>query len=302
MDLAYKVLIQVIIMLIMIVLGFILTKTKLINEQGKAQFSEVLLTIVTPCVIINAFQTDFQTDMAKGLLLAFMSSMIIHAFAIVLGKIIYKNAIINNFATIYSNCGFMAIPLLQAVLGSKGVFYGASYLAVFNALVWTHGVYLYTKGKEKFSAKKLLLNPGIISVVLGIGLFFLRIRLPYILLEPIRYMAGLNTPVAMLLLGAFLANVNFKTVFKNPNLYIVSFLRLLVIPIIACFILKLFHLSETVYMAVIIPAACPIATIVAMFAQRYNEDRGYASQLVAINTVLSIVTIPLVVYISSFIR
>ncbi len=301
MDLAYKVFIQVIIMFILILLGFILTKLKVIDENGKAQFSEVLLTIVTPCVIINAFQVDFEINLVKGLLLAFACSILIHVFAILLGRLLYKNMPINSFAMIYSNCGFMAIPLLQAVLGNEGVFYGAAYLAVFNALVWTHGVYLYTKGKD-FSTKKLILNPGIISVVLGITLFFTRIKLPFILMEPIRYMAGLNTPVAMLLLGAFLAGVNFGSIFKNAHLYIVSFIRLLAIPLLGCFILNLFDLEETVYMAVLIPSACPIATMVAIFAQRYNKNRGLASQLVAINTVMSIFTIPVVVYISSFLR
>ncbi len=301
MELAYKVLIQVIIMLILIVLGFILTKTKLINEQGKAQFSEVLLTVVTPCVIINAFQVDFQIDRVRGLLLAFACAILVHLVAILIGRLLYKKNIINNFAIIYSNCGFMAIPLLQAALGNEGVFYGAAYLAVFNALAWTHGVYLFTRGKD-FSLKKLLLNPGIISVAIGLALFFAQIRLPYILLQPIRYMAGLNTPVAMLLLGTFLAGVSFGKIFKNANLYFVSILRLIIIPLICCFILKFFPLSEIVYMSVLIPSACPIATIVPLFAQRYNTDRGYASQMVAINTVLSILTIPLVVYISSFIR
>ena len=300
MELAYKVFIQVIIMFILILLGFALTKFKIIDENGKSQFSEVLLTVVIPCVIINAFQVDFDKTLIKGLILAFICSILIHVVAILLGRIIYKNMPINNFSIIYANSGFMAIPLLQAVLGSEGVFYGAAYLAVFNTLVWTHGMYLFTKGN--FTAKKLLLNHGLIGVVLGLSLFVTQIKLPFILLESIQYMASLNTPIAMLLLGAFLADVNMGSIFKNKHLYIVSFLRLLVIPLLGCLILNLFHLDETVYIAVLIPAACPIATIIAIFAQRYNKDRGLASQFVAINTILSIVTLPLVVYLSSFLR
>ncbi len=301
MSLVYKVVIQVIIMFILITLGFVITKLKLFNEEGKAQLSEILVSVVTPCVLINAFQVEFQANLAKELLLVFLSAIIIHIIAILLGQIIYKSSPIDNASIIYSNCAFMAIPLLQAVLGNNGVFFGAAYIAVFNAFVWTHGVYVYTKGRG-LALKKILLNPGIIGVAIGLGLFFLRIRLPHILLQPIQYMAGLNTPVAMILLGAFLANVKFGNIFKNPHLYIVSFLRLLILPLICMFVLKPIPISETAYMAVLIPSACPVATMIAIFAQRYNQDRGYASQMVAINTVISIFTLPLVVYISSFVR
>jgi len=301
MDLAYKVVIQVIIMFVLIMLGFFITKLKMFNEEGKAQFSEILVSIVTPCVIINAFQVDFQVSLAKELLLVFLSAIIIHVIAILIGQLLYKDRPIDSTSIVYSNCGFMAIPLLQAVLGNTGVFFGAAYIGVFNALVWTHGVFVFTKG-HGLSLKKIFLNPGIIGVVLGLALFFLRIRLPHILLQPIQYMAGLNTPVAMLLLGAFLANVKFGSIFKNIHLYIVSILRLLVLPLICMFVLKLIPIGETAYMSLLILSACPVATMIAIFAQRYNLDRGYASQLVAINTVVSIFTIPLVVYISSFIN
>ncbi len=301
MDLAYKVVIQVIIMFVLIVLGFAITKFKMFNEEGKSQFSEILVSIVTPCVIINAFQVDFQISLAKELLIVFIGALLIHAIAIAIGHLFYKNNPINSTSVVYSNCGFMAIPLLEAVLGNTGVFFGAAYLAVFNTLVWTHGVYVFTKGNG-LSMKKVFLNPGTIGVIIGLAFFFLRIRLPHILLQPIQYMAGLNTPVAMLLLGAFLANVKFGSVFKNIRLYTISLLRLLILPLIGMFIFNLLPLSDTGYMSLLILSACPIATMIAIFAQRFNLDRGYASQLVAINTVFSIVTIPLVVYISSFVR
>ncbi len=301
MELAYKVVIQVIIMFILILLGFIITKLKMFNEEGKAQFSDILVSIVTPCVIINAFQVEFQASLAKELLFVFLGAIILHIIAIAAGHLLYKKSPIDSTAIVYSNCGFMAVPLLEAVLGNTGVFFGAAYIAVFNALVWTHGVYVFTKGNG-LSIKKVFFNPGTIGVAIGLAFFFLRIRLPHILLQPIQYMAGLNTPVAMLLLGAFLANVKFGSIFKNVRLYTVSALRLLILPVISMFVLKLLPLGDTAYMTLLILSACPVATMIAIFAQRYNLDRGYASQLVAINTVISIVTIPLMVYISSFIR
>ena len=301
MNLAYKVVLQVIIMFVLIMLGFIITKLKMFNEEGKAQFSEILVSIVTPCVIINAFQVEFQVSLAKELLLVFLGAILIHVIAIIIGHLLYKKSPIDSTSIVYSNCGFMAIPLLEAVLGNTGVFFGAAYIAVFNALVWTHGVYVFTKGNG-LSIKKVLFNPGTVGVAIGLALFFLQIRLPHILLQPIQYMAGLNTPVAMLLLGAFLANVKFGSIFKNIRLYIVSVLRLLVLPIVSMFILKLMPLGETAYMSLLILSACPVATMIAILAQRYNLDSGYASQIVAINTVVSIFTIPLIVYISSFIH
>ena len=181
------------------------------------------------------------------------------------------------------------------------MFYGSAYLAVFNILNWTHGIYLYTQDRKSLSLKKILINPGVIGVVIGLALFFARIRLPGVLYTAVDYMAGLNTPLAMLLLGVFLADVNFSTALKNGRLYLVSFVRLVLVPVIGILLLKLPFVGAAVAVAVLIPAACPSATAAALFAAKYDLDAGYASEIVALNTLMSIVTIPLIVALNQLI-
>lgn len=306
MDLAITVAIQVCIMFLLIMAGFIIKKCNLITKDGSKQLSDILLIVVTPCVVIKAYQVDFRPDLASGLLTAFIAATVINVVSILVSKLVFgrskqPRSRIDQYCAAYSNCGFMAIPLLDAVLGAEGVFYGSAYLAMFNILNWTHGIYLYTQDKKSLSLKKILINPGVIGVVIGLALFFARIRLPGILYTAIDYMAGLNTPLAMLLLGVFLADVSFSTALKNKRLYLVSAVRLVLVPILGILLLKMPFVAAAVAVAVIIPAACPSATAAALFAAKYDLDAGYASEIVALNTLMSIVTIPLIVALNSLI-
>ena len=306
MELSVNVAVQVFIMFIIILLGFTAKKSKMITSEGSKQLSDILLIFVTPCVVIKAYQVDLQLDLVGNLLVAFAAAIVINIVSIVVSSFIFgrkktPKSIIDTYCSSYSNCGFMGIPLLEAVLGTQGVFYGAAYLAIFNVFNWTHGIYLYTQDKKSLSLKKIIINPGVLGVVVGLALFFAQIRLPEIIYTAVDYMAGLNTPLAMLLLGVFLADVDFKKAFVNPSLYAVSLTRLIIIPMISVFLMKTHIVPPEVAVAVVIPAACPCATASALFAAKYGLDAGYASELVAINTIMSIFTIPLIVAANSMI-
>lgn len=290
---------QVIIIFILIAIGFILKKTNKINDTSAKQLANILLSIVTPCVLINAYQKEFQPELAINLLFASLFTLLLHIIMIILSALIFRKEPsqhykINIFTSIYSNCGFMAIPLLSAVLGSDGVFYGSAYLAVFNILYWTHGVATYTGGVKELSIKKVFLNPGVIGVSISLILFFFNITLPKIIIEPVKYMAGLNTPLAMVVLGTYLANINFKKTLKQLSIYGVSFLRLILFPIIGIIIAKLLKMDETAANAVLISTACPSAAVATLFAARFGLDAEYSSEIVSITTLFSIATIPLV--------
>lgn len=289
---------QVIIIFLLIALGFILKKTNKIDESGAKQLTNILLTIVTPCVLINAYQKEFQAELAVNLLYAALFTLVIHLVMILLSTLIFRKEPterykINIFTSIYSNCGFMAIPLLSAVLGNDGVFYGSAYLALFNILYWTHGVALYG-GVKNLSLKKVFLNPGVIGTAVSLVLFFLGITLPKVIIEPVQYMAGLNTPLAMVVLGTYLANIDFKKTLSKLSIYGVSALRLVIFPILGIAIAKLLKMDSTVVQSVLISAACPSAAVATLFAARFGLDAEYASEIVSVTTLLSIVTIPCV--------
>lgn len=299
MELSGIVAVQVVIVFILIAVGFILKKCKLIDEYGSKQLTNILLMIVTPCVLINSYQKEFKPELALNLLMATVFTIVIHIIMIVISTLLYrkedtKRYRINIFSAVYSNCGFMAIPLLTAVLGSDGVFYGSAYLAIFNIFYWTHGVCLYTGDRKSLSLKKAFFNPGVIGTLISLIFFFAGIKLPSVILQPVQYLAGLNTPLAMIVLGAYLANINFKNTFKKLSIYTVSLLRLIIFPVLSILLAKLMRLDETVATAVLISAACPTATVTTLFAAKFGLDAEYASEVVSISTILSIVTVPLI--------
>lgn len=322
MTLALKVTQNVVIIFLYILLGFTLSKAKKLSDVGAKQINNILLILVTPCVLINAYQEkidSFSPSLLEGLMVSACLSIVIHIIAITISTFVFignKNSLhkVSIFSSVYSNCGFMAIPILQSVLGSDGVFYGSAYLAVFTILYWTHGVLVYTGKKDAISLKSLFLNPGVLGTLIAVGLFILKFKLPGIIHYKgeevsefslaLQGMASLNTPLSMLVLGSYLARVNLKKALSNIHTYTVCFLRLFLIPFVVLIFLfalqKLLKFDSVIASSVLIPASCPVAAVSVMFAARFDSDVIYASEIVAISTLFSIVTIPLIMYISSF--
>jgi predicted permease len=292
-------------MLVLIVLGAVLTKLKVITHNGTKEIASILLNIVTPALLIKAYQIDFDIKVLKDILTGFGLSVLIHIIYIVISKFMffaikddYKRKVL-KFTNIYSNAGFMGIPLVAATLGDSGVLIASTYLASFNVIVWTHGLLLYSEDKKLLSIKSLLKNPGIIGVTLALVLFFLQIRLTGVFEQCVGYVADLNTPLAMILVGTYLANSNLKHALCDISMYIISFTRLILLPVIIVVLFYVLGVEENVFMPLILPAACPCAAMAAIYAHKFKFDPGYPSQIVSFTTVVSMVTLPLIAYLSS---
>ncbi len=312
MDLAIKITYQVIIIFIFMATGFTLFKLKKLNPGGISDITTLLLELVTPCVLISSYQKkipDYSPRLLSGLGIAALFTLLVHFIAILIATFVFKKEPsgkykVNLFSSVYSNCGFMAIPILASVLGTDGVFYGAIYLAFFTILNWTHGIVVYSGSIKSVSVKKLLFNPGVIGTLGALLLFLLKLELPGIVNDAVDSVAALNTPLSMMVLGTYLAKVNWKSVFTKPSLYIVAFLRLLLIPFLAVVLIwainHVYPINPLIAQSVLIPSACPAAAASALFAAKYNADATYASELVAITTLFSVVTLPLIMVISTF--
>ncbi len=298
---------QVFIMLILIIVGFVLTKNKLITKNGSKEISNILLTIVTPSLLIKAYQIDFDISVVKELSVAFFLALITHILFISVCKIMFApvkdvfNRKVLKFTNIYSNCGFMGIPLLSATLGDKGVLLGSAYLAVFNVLIWTHGLYMFGGDFKLLSVKNLVKNPGVAGTSIALVLFFAQIRLTGVVKDAVGYIAELNTPLAMLLLGTYLARSNLKQAILNKNIYLVCFVRLVFLPVLTILLFKLLGVGYNMAITLVLPAACPCAAMAAIFAEKFDLDPGYPSQIVSLTTIVSLVTLPLMAYLTSVI-
>ena len=199
-----------------------------------------------------------------------------------------------RFAVIFSNAGFMGIPLISAVLGQGAVFAVTAFVALLNVLQWTYGQAILTKNWKSCSPRAIFTSPLVISFALGIVVFFLRIPAPALLKQCLGGISALNAPLAMIVLGAYLAEGRLLDVFTDWRLYAVSAVRLLLIPVLTVFLFRFFPNGD-MRTAVLIAAAAPIGANVAVYAGRIGDDYPYAARTVCLSTILSVVTMPLIV-------
>lgn len=295
-----NVLTQVLILLILIMLGFLLTKLKMLSEITVKQMTDLVLTIVTPSVIIKSFAREYDPATLKNLLVSFAIAIIVHLGYILFSRILIrdkdeKRQKVLQFSTIFSNCAFMSIPLMQSLIGDLGVFYGTSFIAVFNVFVWSYGVFLMNGKGSGFTPKKIVLNPGIIGVAIGLLIYFLNISIPKIIYEPISFMAGLNTPLPMIIIGYHLANSNILDGLKNFKTLYTIFIRLLLFPALVLLGMYLCGIKGEVLVACTICACAPTAAITTMFASKYGGDTSLSVSTVSLSTILSVITMPIII-------
>lgn len=293
---------QVGMLYVMVAAGFICDKTGLFSEETAKKVVRLLLYFITPCTLVNAFSNIENTpENVKKFAVSFLIATATHVIAILVNAPFYRNkdsetGCIYKFASIYGNVSFMALPLAQAILGDEGTFYCANGVLVFNVVNFAHGAILMGRGDEKkINLKNLLMNPGVVSFVIGLPIFLLGIKLPYIVSEPLRMMAGLNSPIAMLIFGTYLAHTDLKSMFTDKNIYRTAFMKLLVVPLLCLSIYYLCGVTGVLLTASIITASAPSANNTFMLATRYERDTSVASKTVALVSFISVLTIPVMI-------
>lgn len=295
-----EVLTQVIILFILMLLGVVLTKLNVISKVGVNNITDIVLYTVTPCVIIKSFIREFDTKTLKNLLLSFLVSFAVHTVLIIITRIALpsKDAArkgVLQFGTMFGNCGYMSLPLQQALLGDDGVFFCATFIAVFNIFSWTYGVFIVSGDRRNITAKKLIFNPGVISTVIGLIIFLCSIPIPKIVAEPIGYLAALNTPLPMIVIGYHLAQTKLLGVFKDVQCLWAIALRLILIPLCALGALYFCGIRGALLVSTVISCSAPTAANTTMFATKYNSDTSLSVGMVSLSTLLSLVTIPIIV-------
>ena len=286
------------------IMGYVVVKAGLMKASESKSVSVILVYLVIPCVIINAFQVEYTPEIQKGLLLACAAAVAVHILFLgvtAMLKGVLKLNIIERATVIYPNAGILVIPLVQKLLGQEYVIYSSAFITVQLILLWTHCKNMLCE-EEKPDWKKILLNINIISIIIGVVLFACRIQLPAGVQDVLDMMNNMIGPLGMLLAGMVIAEVPLKTVFTRKRNYLSTVLRLLVYPVLTLVLLKVIYsfsamtdarqILLTVYLASVTPAC---ATVTSM-AQLYDKDAAYSSTLYVLTTLLSIVTMPVMVF------
>ncbi|MBE6856201.1 MAG: AEC family transporter [Ruminococcus sp.] len=291
---------QTVIMLILIIVGIICAKTGIISKNANKDLSAFVLQIVNPVVILMAYQMEYRSDLVKNLLMCFLLSLMAFIIVIPLAYLLIpdkteRDTSVERFSAIYSNCGFMGIPLINALFGTEGVFYLTAFITFFNLFVWTHGIILISGEKSLKQVIKVFYSPTVIAIFLGVIMFFARIRIPSVPAQALEFIADLNTPMAMIVSGVTMADTNVTALIKKLRVYYIVLLKLIVLPLALAVVLTFLPADEKVRMTVLVAASAPPAAMCTLQCIRYNKNSVYASEIFTAGTILSIITLPTVV-------
>ena len=290
---------QVLGLFVLVCVGVICGKKGILTQSAVRGCAELVLLFATPCVILQSFERENRPEMLLGLLFSGLAALAVHALGIAAAHLSFRGEEarerVLRFGVVFSNAGYMAIPLQKALLGEDGVFYGAAYVAVFNLVLWSYGLVTMSGEKTGLSAKKLLLNPGVIGLAAGLLVFLLSIPVPEVVAAPIGHLAALNTPVPMLIIGFYLAETNLPAALRDKRSYVAIGLRLVALPLLALFGMVLCGLRGPPLVSCVIAVSAPVAAASTMFATKFGQDTLLSVNLVSLSTLFSVVTMPLIV-------
>lgn len=288
---------------IIIFLGWAIVKAGILKSEDSKTLSMVLLYIITPCVILNAFQIERTMDTVRMMELSLLSAVILSVLSIVLGGLLakpFRLDIVETASVMYPNCTNMVIPLVIGAFGEDWVIYVTCYSMVQTILVWTHARILIS-GKRKISLRDLVCNVNILAIMLGLFLFVFQLRLPGVIQSAFSMAGDTIGPVAMLIIGMLMAGIDMQRLRSYRQIWKPVLLRLIVLPVILVCVAKYSGLAalaphgETLIIISLLSAVAPSASIVTQFSQMFGRDALYASLINTVTMLLCIITMPLMI-------
>ena len=276
--------------------GFVLKKRKRLTQPTQSQLSYLLMYLIAPCLIVDSMQIERTAELLRSTGMTAVACFIFFVIGTVIIPLLLRKKEpdtrdVLRFGAMYPNLGFMGFPLVRAVLGEGAMIYATIFLVVFQLYHWTHGV-VVMGGSKNVSLKSAVLNPGVFGFCIGLLFFLLNIRLPWPVANAVSFISSLNTPIAMLVIGAIMADADILKLLKIPMLYVASAVKLIILPALTAIAVHPLGLDPLVYCTIVVLAATPSAGITSIFAERYERDSLSAAQLVSLATLLSIVTLP----------
>ena len=298
--------------------GFILSKSRLVGNDFAKMLSVITLYVAQVAMLIHGFILEFDFEVFYGICKVFLLAFVSHIIFYIIAKQMFKKAPdtlrrVLQFGIVFANAGYMGIPVINDILGAEYTIYVTVYIIWFNAFAFSLGRLIYTDDKKYISIKEIIINPAVIPIIIGLIIYVSRlggvildcldkpgiinqtVNIIYTVLTVLKNMVA---PVSMMVIGSRLASTSFKGLFKDKNVYIFALMRLIVFPAIIWVLMRgllaLGVIDKTVMTIVLVLASTPAAALTTMFAELYDGDSAYAGKLVALTTLLSIVTMPLV--------
>ncbi len=309
MELAFLTVEKIVGLFLIVLIGVITFRMKILDSVSTKHLSNFLLNIVTPCLMFMSFQIDFDTESLIGLgitaaLGAFSFLLIIALCTAIIPKKDNPDMAIERVSMVFSNAGFIGIPVVNAVVGREGVFYLTAFITMYHIFFWTYAYSLISadgKAGNMIEALKNIIQPSTVAIALGLIFFITRIRLPSLLAEPIGMVGDLNTPLAMVVAGCNLADSNIFEALKKPRMYYMCFIKLILIPALMILIFRFIPAPMIMRQTVVLAIACPSGAMGTMLAVQFDRNSAYSSLIFTLTTLFSLVTIPCMVFFMSLV-
>lgn len=304
METVIGILINKIISLALIMaMGWLLVKCRILEADTSKAISRLTLYLVNPCVTITAFQVDYTPEVKNGLLLALFAAVAIHLFLILATGLLKKTLKLDpveQLSVMYSNAGNLVIPLVSAMLGKEWVIYTSAFNAVQRILFWSHGKAVLC-GDRGFQPRKIFGNINMISILVGLAMFLTGIRLPSLLQDAADSVGSMIGPLAMLVTGMLIGNLELRQLVIYKRVWLITFLRLILMPLSVVLLVKYSGITtlvpggKEVLLVTVLAAVTPSATSITQLAQVHNKDAQYACAINVITTLLCILTVPIMI-------
>lgn len=289
---------QILILFMMIGIGYLSAQYKVVDGQLARPLTNLILMVMTPAVIITAFQVSAKDLEVGNMLIAAVTAVLVFLVGGLMAHLVFHREPVSRqgmliFSAVFYNAGFFGLPLVKAVLGDLGAAYTSIFVAVFNVMLWTYGVWLMD-GKNGGSRLRNLANPGVITVIIVLLFYAFKITLPGIIRQPIASLAAVQSPMAMIIVGIQFHTFREQFNLKDAGAWKVMLLRDLLVPLLILPVIYLLTHDETLFLACALTAATPTAMNSVLFATRYEKDINLAVQMVMLTTLGVIITIPLI--------
>ena len=292
---------------VLLVAGAIASKLNIIDEIASKRLSKLIITIGQPFLIISSLLgIEYSAD---NLLLGaktFAVGIVVHGIMAVIAFLAcsrIKNLDerkLSEFAMVFGNVGFLGFPILESLFGAKGLFMGAFFVVSFNIVLWTWGIAILARKRSdiKLTVKKILFNYGTVPSVIGVILYVLDLNMPDFVYSSASYLASLCTPISVLITGALLARRSLSQIFLSPKIYYIALVKLIVVPIAICGLTKLLGFDTYWILFLTAVSAMPSASTISMLSELHDISPSYAAQAVGTTSLLSILTMPCILWIA----
>lgn len=298
-----EILSALIMIFLLIIPGFVFGKKRIIDEHQSQGISSLAVNLTWPCLVIDAMQLKFSMQTLRdsaymmGIALLVFGAVLLVSFPLAkLLRLSKTKQYVMIFMLLFGNTGFIGIPVIKALYGSEAVFYAAILEMINDFLMFTIGILLMqmSAGSKLKIRPKDFLSPGLIGVLIGLVLFLADFQLPSVLGGAVEMIGNATTPLTMFLIGYQLSGLHIREVLGEWQVYLISFLKLLLVPVITLIFMKIFSGELTMLEKVLtISFAMPAASATVIFSQQYKGEVEFSTKTVLLSTLISLVTIPI---------